>query len=63
VQGLLQRKGTGAVSSEPVRPVVDRQPQPVSLGRIGELELTQCDRQVSGVTLLQAQGINAEIIG
>ena len=63
VQGLLERKGLGAVGGEPVRPVVDGQPQPVALGGIGELQRTQRVRQVGGVALLQAQRIDAEVLG
>ena len=48
---------------EAVRPVVDGQAQAVALGGVGELQRAQRVRQVFGVALLEAQGIDAEILG
>jgi hypothetical protein len=63
MEGLLQRKRLGVVSGEAVLAVIDRQAQPVSPGGVGQVQVADRGRQVLGVALLQAQGINLEIAG
>ena len=63
VQRLLQREGLRLVRREPVHAVVDGQAQPVALGGVGQVQVTNGVRQVVGVALLQAQGINLKIAG
>ena len=62
VQRLLQPDRADVSQPERVAPVVEREPEPVPLGRVGERESADLTGQGSHIALLQAQQIRLVLV-